>query len=100
MAKKYKIIVPKPAANDQKGMEVKLFKADEIVESQGDWQDEIMDGFVANGWAMEVKVDSVDATVDIEAEVEPAMERIKVEGEEGEVEGWRFHYQVQLYALL
>ena len=36
----------------------------------------------------------------IEAEVEPAMERIKVEGEEGEVEGWRFHYQVQLYALL
>ena len=33
----------------------------------------------------------------IEAEVEPAMERIKVEGE---VEGWRFHYQVQLYALL
>ena len=40
MAKKYKIIVPKPAANDQKGMEVKLFKADEIVESQGDWQDE------------------------------------------------------------
>ena len=52
-------------------MEVKLFKANEIVESHGDWQDEIMDGFVANGWAMEVKVDGVDATVDVEAEVEP-----------------------------
>jgi len=75
MAKKYKIIVPKPAANDEKGMEVKLFKADEIVDSQGDWQDEIMDGFVANGWAMEVKVDSVDATVDVEAEVEPKRAR-------------------------
>ena len=75
MAKKYKIIVPKPAANDEKGMEIKLFKADEIVDSQGDWQDQIMDGFVANGWAMEVKVDSVDETVDIEAEVEPKRAR-------------------------
>ena len=27
-------------------------------------------------------------------EVEPAMERIKVEGKEGEVYGWRFHHQV------
>ena len=33
-----------------------------------------MDGFVANGWAMEVKVDSVDATVDVEA-VEPKRAR-------------------------
>lgn len=75
MAKKYKIIVPKPAASDEKGNDVRLFKADEIVESKGDWQDAIMDGFVANGWAMEVKVDSVDETVDIEAEVEPQRAR-------------------------
>ena len=34
-----------------------------------------MDGFVANGWAMEVKVDSVEETVDVEAEVEPKRAR-------------------------
>ena len=75
MAKKYKIVVPKPAADDEKGMNIRLFKADEIVESKGEWQDSIMDGFVANGWAMEVKVDSVEETVDVEAEVEPKRAR-------------------------
>ena len=59
MAKKYKIVVPKPAADDELGQNVRLFKADEIVESKGDWQDSIMDSFVANGWAMEVKVDDL-----------------------------------------
>ena len=48
MAKKYKIVVPKPAADDEKGMNIRLFKADEIVVSKGEWQDSIMDGFVAN----------------------------------------------------
>ena len=75
MAKKYKIVVPKPAADDEKGMNIRLFKADEIVVSKGEWQDSIMDGFVANGWAMEVKVDSVEETVDVEAEVEPKRAR-------------------------
>ena len=75
MAKKYKIVVPKPAADDELGQNVRLFKADEIVESKGDWQDSIMDSFVANGWAMEVKVDSVDETVDVEAEVAPKRAR-------------------------
>jgi len=69
MAKKYKIVVPKPASCNEHGTEVKLYKADEIVESAGAWQDEVMEKFVENGWAMEVKVDSVDETVDIEGEV-------------------------------
>ena len=68
MAKKYKIRSSKTdVIDDENGMNIRLFKADEIVESKGDWQDSIMDGFVANGWAMEVKVDSVEETVDEEA---------------------------------
>ena len=69
MAKKYKIVVPKPASCNEYGTEVKLYKADEIVESEGTWQDEVMEKFVENGWAIEVKVDSVDETIDIEGEV-------------------------------
>tara|TARA_Y100001973_G_scaffold56719_1_gene83712 strand:- start:131 stop:502 length:372 start_codon:yes stop_codon:yes gene_type:complete len=69
MAKKYKIVVPKPASCNEHGTEVKLYKADEIVESEGAWQDEVMEKFVENGWAIEVKVDSVDETVDMEGEV-------------------------------
>ena len=38
MAKKYKIVVPKPASCNEYGTEVKLYKADEIVESEGAWK--------------------------------------------------------------
>lgn len=69
MSKTYKIIVPKPASSNAKGTEVKLYKANEIINSEGKWQDEVMDTFVKNGWAMEVKVDSVKETLDVEAEV-------------------------------
>ena len=69
MARKFKIVVPKPASCNEHGTEVKLYKADEIVESEGAWQDEVMEKFIENGWAMEVKVDSVEETVDVEADV-------------------------------
>ena len=69
MARKFKIVVPKPASCNEHGTEVKLYKADEIVESEGTWQDDVMEKFIENGWAMEVKVDSVEETVDIEGEV-------------------------------
>jgi hypothetical protein len=69
MARKFKIVVPKPASCNEHGTEVRLYKADEIIESEGTWQDDVMDKFVENGWAMEVKVDSVEETVDVEAEV-------------------------------
>ncbi|QDP55398.1 MAG: hypothetical protein GOVbin3762_2 [Prokaryotic dsDNA virus sp.] len=69
MARKFKIVVPKPASCNEHGTEVKLYTADEIVESEGTWQDELMDSFIENGWAMEVKVDSVDETVQVEADV-------------------------------
>ena len=69
MARTFKIIVPKPASSNAKGTEVKLYKANEIINSQGTWQDEVMETFIRNGWAMEVKVDSVQETLDVEAEV-------------------------------
>ena len=69
MARKFKIVFPKPASCNEDGTEVKLYKADEIVESEGAWQDEVMEKFIENGWAMEVKVDSVVETVDVEADV-------------------------------
>ena len=69
MAKKYKIIVPKPASCNEHGTEVRLYKADEIVESEGQWQDDVMSQFIENGWAMEVKVDSPEESVEVEAEI-------------------------------
>ena len=69
MAKTYKIIVPKPASANEKGTEVKLYTANEIIKSEGKWQDEVMETFIENGWAMEVKVDSADDAVEVEAEV-------------------------------
>jgi len=69
MARKFKILVPKPAIADEHSADMVLHKADEIVESEGKWQEEIMDTFVENGWAIEIKVDSVSETIDIEAEV-------------------------------
>jgi len=69
MARKFKIIVPKPASSNAKGTEVRLYKANEIIDSEGAWQDDVMETFMNNGWAMEVKVDSAEETVEVEAEV-------------------------------
>jgi len=69
MARKFKIIDPKPASSNEKGTEVRLYKANEIIDSQGEWQDSVMETFINNGWAMEVKVDSVEETLDVVAEV-------------------------------
>ena len=68
--KKYKILVPKPAAAKEDGTEIKLYVADEIVESEGSWQDNIMDQFVMNGCAIEVKMDSAEEVVEAEADLE------------------------------
>jgi len=75
MAKKFKIMVPKPASANEFGTDVKLYKADEIIESEGQWQDDVMQTFVENGWAMEVKMDSADEVVEVEADVEPTSAR-------------------------
>lgn len=69
MSRKFKIIVPKPASANELGTEIKLYKHNEIVDSAGQWQEDIMDGFVNKGWAMEVKIDAVEETVNLQAEV-------------------------------
>ena len=56
--KNYKILVPKAGASNELGTEVKLYKLDEQVSAKEDWQEEMMNTFVNNGWAIEVKVDA------------------------------------------
>ena len=56
--KQFKILIPKAGSNDEHGLTQKLYVHDEIVEAQEDWQEDLMNQFVANGWAMEVKVDA------------------------------------------
>lgn len=70
--KKYKILVPKAGADDQFGTQVKLYQLDEIVDAKEEWQDSLMGAFVENGWAMEVKADSADESVEVEADIKRA----------------------------
>ena len=77
MAKKYKIIVPKPCAIDEDGLHVELMQADSIVDANNDVMKANMETFVQNGWAMEVKVDAPEETADLEAEAKPKRARNK-----------------------
>tara|TARA_B100000530_G_scaffold240732_1_gene156951 strand:- start:23 stop:322 length:300 start_codon:yes stop_codon:yes gene_type:complete len=77
--KTYKILVPKPAAINEQGTEVGLYSADDMVTPKGEWQQDIMDSFVENGWAMEVKAIQPEETVTIEAEVSITEEKSEVE---------------------
>ena len=67
--KSYKILVPKPAAIDETGNTVGLYAADDVVTPSGDWQKQIMESFVENGWAMEIKAMQPEESVVVEAEV-------------------------------
>lgn len=79
MSKSYKILVPKPASSNKDGTDVKLYLADEIVDAKESWQDDVMQTFVENGWAMEVKV---------EASAEESSEPIKrARNEDGTLKG-------------
>lgn len=69
MARKYKILVQKTASSNENGSESKLYKTDDILECNAVWEQSLMDTFVEQGWAMEVKVDSVEETVQVEAEI-------------------------------
>ena len=69
MARKYKILVQKTATGNENGSESKLYEADDILECNAVWEQSLMDTFVEQGWAMEVKIDSVKETVQVEAEI-------------------------------
>jgi hypothetical protein len=65
----YKIIVPKVGAMDETGNTVGLYKAGEIINVAGEWQQKVMDAFTLNGWAMEIKTVQPDVTVTTEATI-------------------------------
>lgn len=60
--KQYKVVVPKPGANDPVGIELRLYEAGEIVKAKEKWQKELMEAFVSNGWAIETKMDAPNET--------------------------------------
>lgn len=68
--KTYRIEVPKPGATNADGTDVRLYEAGETVKAKAAWQRDLMDRFVANGWAIETKMDAPDeTTAPVKAEV-------------------------------
>ena len=70
MSKKYKILRPKPCVVDADSKKLELQPVGKIVDADNDHMLANMERFVSMGWAMEVKMDSVEETVEVEAEVE------------------------------
>tara|TARA_R110000824_G_scaffold39381_6_gene119197 strand:- start:1070 stop:1450 length:381 start_codon:yes stop_codon:yes gene_type:complete len=81
MAKKFNIIIPKPASDDAFGTTTRLYQAGEQVEAKEDWQKDLMETFMANGWAEEIKVDEPTETK--EEEVKP----VRARKEDGTLKG-------------
>ena len=69
--KSFKIVVPKVGATNELGTESKLYVHDEVVEAKEEWQQSLMEAFVQNNWAMEIKVED---TSDVET-TEPVRAR-------------------------
>ena len=67
--KSYKVLVPKPAAMDENGTTIGLYAADSVVTPAGEWQESIMETFVENGWAMEVKAVQPEESLTVTAEI-------------------------------
>ena len=56
----YKIVVPKVGASNALGTESKLYVHDEVVDAKEDWQEDLMQTFVNNKWAVETKMGTAD----------------------------------------
>jgi hypothetical protein len=56
----YKIIVPKSGAANLDETVTKTYAADEQVDAKESWQKDLMEKFVQNGWAVEVKMQSTN----------------------------------------
>ena len=69
--KSFKIVVPKVGATNELGTESKLYVHNEVVEAKEEWQQCLMEAFVQNNWAMEIKVED---TSDLET-TEPVRAR-------------------------
>tara|TARA_R100000773_G_scaffold39231_1_gene34619 strand:+ start:309 stop:668 length:360 start_codon:yes stop_codon:yes gene_type:complete len=66
---KFKIVVPKAGSANELGSDIKLYEADEKIDAKEKWQEDLMQTFVENGWAVEIKAE------DIEEEGEPVRAR-------------------------
>ena len=67
----FKITVPQKGAANANGTEVKLYSQNEMIDAKANWEKELMDVFVENGWAVETKMQSV---ADVEV-TEPVITR-------------------------
>tara|TARA_Y100000361_G_scaffold150279_1_gene165749 strand:+ start:2502 stop:2870 length:369 start_codon:yes stop_codon:yes gene_type:complete len=85
MAKKFKMIVPKAGTANKDGTEVMLYPVDEIFDAKEEWQEDLMKTFIENGHAIEVKVDSADEEVVVDAELDEAPKRAR--NEKGQLVG-------------
>ena len=74
----YKIIVPKAGASNEHGTSAKLYALDELVDGDEPWKEELMQTFMANGWAVEVKVDAPKEVAE-----EPETEMVRARNEDG-----------------
>ena len=86
---KFKILVPKAGAANDLGTEVKLYELDERVDAKEPWQKDMMNVFVDNGWAIEVKDDApeeVGEPVEMEKD-EPKEEPKRARNEKGQLVG-------------
>lgn len=87
MSKKFKILVPKPAAANANGTDVKLYRHNEVVDAQEAWQENLMQTFIDNGWAIEVKMGDVSDVVDVVVDVEADVEIKRARNEKGQLVG-------------
>ena len=60
----YKVLVPKVGAGDKHGASHRLYEHGEIVEAKASWQKDLMQTFVNNNWAIEIKTED---TSDVES---------------------------------
>ena len=75
--KTYKMIVPKAGSSNELGTDTMLYSVGEVYEAKEDFQKKLMETFVENGHAMEVKVEAV------EEEGEP----VRARNEKGQLKG-------------
>jgi len=53
----FKVLIPKVGANDEHGATHRLYQHGEVIEADSPWKKSLMDTFVENDWAIEIKIE-------------------------------------------
>ena len=69
MSKQYKIVRPKPCIVDEATRKLELQPVGTIIDANSDLMKANMERFESMGWAIELKMDSPEETIEVEAEV-------------------------------